>query len=239
MGYQRITASVGKHSGGKQCYNYPADQAVVQNLLNAIPAWQGGQEGRLADPIRAGMTSASLQYAIERFQRQQGLSQDGHIDPNGAAIKKLNLLASGAPPIPGPPKREVVHSGDPIPPPGFSESGSTDPSAGSSSRGSIQLKEVLSGFAPAVKSFQGGPAIAIHFQNRSASAVSVTVTLTSLLGSYKRTITIPRFQSSAGPSWNHGASPPISWNIEFSVGSIPAGWLAYSVRTDWRPGDPV
>jgi hypothetical protein len=88
MPYQRITASVGKHCGRKQCYNYPADQAVVQDLLNTIPAWQGGQEGRLKDPIRAGL--------------------------NGAALQRLNLLASGTPPFPEPPKRERVRSSDPV-----------------------------------------------------------------------------------------------------------------------------
>jgi len=95
-----IGASVGKYGGGKQCYNFAADQRVVQDLLNSITIAQGGAAGTLSAPITDRVVSSTLHEAILKFQKTNHLSVDGHVDPNQSTIGLLNRLASAptAPP---------------------------------------------------------------------------------------------------------------------------------------------
>jgi hypothetical protein len=92
-----INASVGKFGGGKQCYNIARDQQVVQDLLNKIPAAQGGAGGALTAPIIDRVVSASLHEAILEFQRVNHCSVDGHVDPNEHTIQLMNQLAGTSP----------------------------------------------------------------------------------------------------------------------------------------------
>ena len=103
---KRVRASVGIHNG-KQCYNVMSaqqpDQQVVMELLNRIPEAQGGTlsvTGPKQFPApRWGICSKELHAAILRFQKSNpGLIADGHVDPNGHSILRLNKLAgeSGA-----------------------------------------------------------------------------------------------------------------------------------------------
>ena len=85
-----IKASVGIHSG-KQCYNVVADQQVVIGLLNRVSMSKGGtREQPLDASPRWGMCSPALQKAILRFQAIYSLSQDGHVDPGGQTIRRMN-----------------------------------------------------------------------------------------------------------------------------------------------------
>ena len=88
-----IKASVGIHSG-KQCYNVVADQQVVIGLLNRVSMSKGGtREQPLDASPRWGMCSPALQKAILRFQAIYSLSQDGHVDPGGQTIRRMNQAA--------------------------------------------------------------------------------------------------------------------------------------------------
>ena len=88
-----IKASVGIHSG-KQCYNVVADQQVVIGLLNRVSMSNGGtREQPLDASPRWGMCSPALQKAILRFQAIYSLSQDGHVDPGGQTIRRMNQAA--------------------------------------------------------------------------------------------------------------------------------------------------
>ncbi|HLJ49558.1 MAG TPA: hypothetical protein VKU01_26275 [Bryobacteraceae bacterium] len=92
-----IGASVGV-ANGKQCYNVPADQAVVQNLLSQIPASMGGTCGKTnwTTPLWK-LCAADLHKAILQFQRVNSgrlAAADGHVDPGGATIQLMNRLAS-------------------------------------------------------------------------------------------------------------------------------------------------
>jgi hypothetical protein len=99
---KKIKASVGKQANGtKECHNVPEDQLAVIWLLNQIGQGDGGRkEAPLADVPRWGLCSAALYQAILAFQRRHGgLSADGHVDPNGGTLRKLNELALRAAPI--------------------------------------------------------------------------------------------------------------------------------------------
>ncbi len=88
-----IKASVGI-AGGKQCYNVVSDQLIIIDLLNSIPVANGGcREKRLSGAPRWGVCSGALHSAIVAFQSANGLSVDGHVDPGGRMIQKLNLLS--------------------------------------------------------------------------------------------------------------------------------------------------
>jgi hypothetical protein len=95
-----IGASVGKYGGGKQCYNFAADQRVVQALINSITIAQGGAAGTLSAPIADRAVSSQLHEAILKFQKINHLSVDGHVDPNQSTIGLLNRLAAALPTAP-------------------------------------------------------------------------------------------------------------------------------------------
>src|SRR5207253_1976446 len=82
-------------NGTKECYNIPKDQSVVILLLNQISQHDGGRkESPLINNPRWGICAPGLHQAILAFQRRHhGFSVDGHVDPRGAALHKLNELA--------------------------------------------------------------------------------------------------------------------------------------------------
>jgi peptidoglycan hydrolase-like protein with peptidoglycan-binding domain len=97
---RNIKASVGMING-RQCYNLVEDQVTVIELLNSIPASNGGRrEDPLPDArsgLRQGVVSSNLHKQILQFQRRHSLSIDGHVDPGFATIGKLNALANTDP----------------------------------------------------------------------------------------------------------------------------------------------
>jgi hypothetical protein len=93
-----VHASVGV-ANGKQCYNVPADQLVVQGLLTKIPVSMGGQLGKTDWIIpRWGFAAADLSAAILHFQQvnrsRLSYGADGHVDPGLATIRLMNQLAA-------------------------------------------------------------------------------------------------------------------------------------------------
>lgn len=97
----KIHASVGMHKNGtKNCYNLPPDVQAIVELLNLVSA----AEGAPADPMSPSASPADLYRAIRNFQQKQNdlgrvprLSVDGHVDPFGPTLARLNQLASRAP----------------------------------------------------------------------------------------------------------------------------------------------
>jgi hypothetical protein len=94
---EEIDASVGKHKNGTtECYNVTKDQSTIIRLLNRIGRSDSGcREAPLPDHPLWGKCSPALYQAILTFQRRHGLSVDGHVDPRGATLRKLNGLATG------------------------------------------------------------------------------------------------------------------------------------------------
>lgn len=101
-----IGASVGVKDG-VPCYNNPADQRIVMDLLEKIDISKGGVAG---DPGWSRPSDASLKWkacppilrnAILKFQNvnrsKLSYQPDGHVDPGGATIVLLNSLATGSP----------------------------------------------------------------------------------------------------------------------------------------------
>ncbi|MBL8227109.1 MAG: hypothetical protein JNL98_01475 [Bryobacterales bacterium] len=96
-----LIASVGI-AGGRHCRNRLDDQSVVMDMLNMVPAAEGGtmQPGgirRRWPPAIAGVASPDLHAAIRNFQsvnRHRGLLVDGHLDPGQRGIRVLNELAA-------------------------------------------------------------------------------------------------------------------------------------------------
>ena len=91
-------SSVGKYGrNGTQCYNIPADQQMIQDLLNRIPEDYGGTGGKLKTPPLWGKVSDDLHKAIVHFQTfyaDKGLlPADGHIDPHERTLKVLLHIA--------------------------------------------------------------------------------------------------------------------------------------------------
>lgn len=97
-----IRASVGLING-KQCYNRLDDLNVVFDLLNGIPAESGGLMVRglsqLKPSFQAGTCPAILHKGILSFQsfNRAELAVDGHVDPGGKTIAKLNQQQPLAP----------------------------------------------------------------------------------------------------------------------------------------------
>lgn len=95
-----IRGSVGRfHNGKKECFNFPDDQATIQGLLDLIPDRLGGtaDETDTWPDIQHRIVSDVLFQAILNFQKKnqgRGLFVDGHIDPDGQAIKLLKALSS-------------------------------------------------------------------------------------------------------------------------------------------------
>jgi hypothetical protein len=79
-----ISASVG--SGG---VNRKADSMTVQELLNEVPAAQGGPSPQL---VVDGLPWTKTIAAIRNFQKVQLDFKwpDGRVDPNGKTLAKLN-----------------------------------------------------------------------------------------------------------------------------------------------------
>lgn len=79
-----ISASVG--SGG---VNRKADSMTVQELLNEVPAVQGGPSPQL---VVDGLPWAKTIAAIRNFQKVQLHFKwpDGRVDPNRKTLAKLN-----------------------------------------------------------------------------------------------------------------------------------------------------
>jgi len=109
MAAGQINASVGMHANGTlKCYNLPADVAVVVQLLNSIDPSRGGAA------LAASAGPRELYQAIYAFQRTQNdlgtvprLSVDGHVDPRGATLARMNLQAVRPVPNPTPGPRPV------------------------------------------------------------------------------------------------------------------------------------
>jgi hypothetical protein len=96
-----IHASVGMHKNGTtKCYNLPADVQAIVGLLNLVSS----SDGAPVDPMPASPSAADLYQAIRNFQKKQNdlgrvprLSVDGHVDPSGPTLARLNQLATRAP----------------------------------------------------------------------------------------------------------------------------------------------
>lgn len=97
-----IQASVGKVNGTRDCYNLRPDREKVRLLLNTIPKRDGGAGGLLAPDISPpGRISDKLYQAILAFQTFHAASPhrllvDGHVDPHGKTIDKLNWSGKSA-----------------------------------------------------------------------------------------------------------------------------------------------
>ena len=91
---ETINFSVGKINGLQNCKNDPADKSKVIRLINSVDAGRGGsKEKPVSDDGRKEYCSPELHTAILTFQRKHsGLTADGHIDPTGGTLKKLNEL---------------------------------------------------------------------------------------------------------------------------------------------------
>ncbi len=115
-----IQASVGMHDNGKKnCYNLPADVATITKLLNLSGAAEGGRSN---NPLRAHASPLELYQAILKFQQVQNtlghtprLSVDGHVDPGGMTLARLNRTARQIGPL-GPNDGPFFPPDIPIPP---------------------------------------------------------------------------------------------------------------------------
>jgi len=102
--FDSIQASVGKYNNGAtNCYNVPKDVAVVVKLLNLIAQADGGTN---ENKLTATPSPDQLFRAILRFQQTQNnlgktprLSVDGHVDPGGLTLSRLNQVARRIGPI--------------------------------------------------------------------------------------------------------------------------------------------
>ncbi len=88
---RQISASVGR--GGR---NLKSDSETVQQLLNKVPAHQGGPDVPLAVD---GLPWQKTIAAIDKFQKLQcGFKwPDGRVDPGGKTLAKLNEFDSVEP----------------------------------------------------------------------------------------------------------------------------------------------
>jgi hypothetical protein len=101
MDAQKIHASVGMHKNGtKNCFNLPRDVQAIVDLLNLVSSADGAPD----DPLPSSPSPAELYRAILNFQKTQNdlgrlprLSVDGHVDPHGPTLERLNRLANRAP----------------------------------------------------------------------------------------------------------------------------------------------
>lgn len=82
-----ISASVGR--GG---VNKREDVLVVQNLLNQVPADEGGPSVAL---VEDGLIGNKTINAIQNYQAYIGITQDGLISPNGPTFKALSASREG------------------------------------------------------------------------------------------------------------------------------------------------
>jgi len=100
-----LRGRVGRHtqSGLRQCQNWPDDQEIVIDLLNAIPFMVGGAGGILERRTVSGIASEPLCRAISRFEDKYFPGQQsGFVDPGGAMLKKmLEILDTTGPKFSG------------------------------------------------------------------------------------------------------------------------------------------
>ncbi|HLK82767.1 MAG TPA: hypothetical protein VKT99_14910 [Xanthobacteraceae bacterium] len=89
-----LTSSVGRRHG-RDSRNRIADQKIVQDLLNRIPASAGGAGGSLNERMVEGICSNKLHLAILNFQRKNLPPQlaDGHVDPGGRTLDAMERMA--------------------------------------------------------------------------------------------------------------------------------------------------
>ncbi len=98
--------------------NAPNDVAVVQYLLDCVPASRGGPAPEL---VIDGMCGPKTSVAIRNFQRANGCPQDGRVDPSGPTFR---TLASYDPY----PNQSLPPMGPPQGKGGYGPQGKTDPS---------------------------------------------------------------------------------------------------------------
>ena len=79
-----ISASVGRNG-----VNRYEDVLTIQQMLNVIPAYQGGPAAAL---VEDGKNGPNTMGAIEKFQRFIGIQPDGRVDPNGGTLAALNAV---------------------------------------------------------------------------------------------------------------------------------------------------
>jgi hypothetical protein len=105
-----LKGRVGRHaSDGRQCQNWKSDQQTVIDLLNRIPATDGGTAGSLGGRIVAGYASKALYQAILAFEKKHFPGKaKGFVDPGGAVLAKLEALANRPPPARKPNKWDVL-----------------------------------------------------------------------------------------------------------------------------------
>jgi hypothetical protein len=113
-----IRASVGMHENGtKNCYNQPADVATIINLLNLSDVAEGGRSDNpllLAAPGELYRTILKFQQVQNNLGHTPRLSVDGHVDPNGMTLARLNRTARKVGPL-GPNDGPVFPPDLPIP----------------------------------------------------------------------------------------------------------------------------
>jgi len=104
-----LRGRVGRHvKTGAHCQNWKGDQEVVIALLNRIPVADGGAGGSLAGRVIGGLASETLFQAILRFEKQHSPgNQTGFVEPGGAVLARMEMLASRPPtaPAPTPPRQ--------------------------------------------------------------------------------------------------------------------------------------
>src|SRR5215471_15384176 len=94
-----LRARVGRHTrlGGRHCQNWAEDQQTIIDLLNHIPAANGGAGGKLNGRIIVGISSQALSQAISHFEDRNFPGQrSGFVDPGGAMLKRMEELAARA-----------------------------------------------------------------------------------------------------------------------------------------------
>jgi hypothetical protein len=98
----QLQGRVGRHTQdhGRHCQNWPADQLAVIDLLNRIPVADGGPAVQLSKHVVSGICSDELYRAISNFEDKHFRGQrSGYVDPDGAMLRRMELLAAGA--VPG------------------------------------------------------------------------------------------------------------------------------------------
>jgi hypothetical protein len=103
-----LKGRVGRHaSDGRQCQNWKADQQTVIDLLNRIPAAEGGTAGSLGGPVVGGLASTALYQAILAFEKKHFVGPaKGFVDPGGVVLAKLEALANRPPAAPPKPANQ-------------------------------------------------------------------------------------------------------------------------------------
>lgn len=104
-----LSGPVGVRNGVTQVANAPNDQGKITKLLWTIAPANGGMNGVSAPPAAGSpkRCAPALATAISAFQafwvsRGEFRVADGVVDPRGTTLRKLDALAGGAAPAPGP-----------------------------------------------------------------------------------------------------------------------------------------